>query len=360
MGISKGIIPFGGVQGQRPWPPEANKDATDTMGPKARERDWLALARETIDIEISGLTRLRDELDDGFVEALEMMAGCTGRVVVTGLGKSGLVGRKIAATLSSTGTPAFFLHPVEGAHGDLGMLRPEDVCLAISNSGNTDELNAILPAIGASGVRIIAMTGKPASPMGRMADVVIDVSVEREACTLNLAPTASTTATLVAGDALAVCLIEWKAFKEEDFKRRHPGGALGQRLGLCVGDLMHTGDLPAMGVDAPWAEALAALTRGGLGALAVVDEAGMLAGILTDGDVRRALVSGAPQAGDPVSRYMTVAPSCSRPGASAAEVLDLMEEKAITVVPIVDEGGRLAGMIHLHDLLGKGLLKFSG
>lgn len=330
------------------------------MTPKACERDWLALARETVDIEICGLERLRDRLNGGFIEALEMMAGCTGRVVVTGLGKSGLVGRKIAATLSSTGTPSFFLHPVEGAHGDLGMLRPEDVALAISNSGNTDELNAILPAIQASGVRIVAMTGKPDSPMGRMADVVIDVSVEREACTLNLAPTASTTATLVAGDALAVCLIEWKAFKEEDFKRRHPGGSLGQRLGLCVGDLMHTDDLPVASADTPWADALGALSRGALGALAIIGGDGKLEGILTDGDVRRALLHGQPEAADPVSTFMTANPSRMRAAVSAAEVLDLMEEKAITVVPIVNDDETLAGMIHLHDLLGKGLLKFSG
>lgn len=329
------------------------------MGPKARERDWLALAREAMEIEAQGVLRVSRRLDDSFVEALELLAGCTGRVVVTGLGKSGLVGRKIAATLSSTGTPSFFLHPVEGAHGDLGMLRPEDVALAISNSGATDELNAILPALRASGVRIVALTGKPDSLMSRLADVVVDVSVEREACTLNLAPTASTTAVLAVGDALAVCLIEWKAFKAEDFRRCHPGGALGRRLRLSVADLMHVDDLPVVAGDTPWAEALAALTRGGLGAVAVTGRDGALAGILTDGDVRRALcgTQDAPQG--PVSRYMTADPARVRVEASAAEVLDLMEERAITVVPIVDASGALAGMIHLHDLLGKGLLKFS-
>ncbi|WP_461210304.1 KpsF/GutQ family sugar-phosphate isomerase [Desulfocurvus sp. DL9XJH121] len=330
------------------------------MGPKAFERDWLGLARETIGIEAEGLARVSSRLGESFVEALDLMAGCAGRVVVTGLGKSGLVGRKIAATLSSTGTPSFFLHPVEGAHGDLGMLRPVDVALAISYSGATDELNAILPAMRAAGVRIIALTGKPHSHMARLADVVVDVSVEREACTLNLAPTASTTATLAVGDALAVCLIEWKAFKAEDFKRCHPGGALGTRLRLSVADLMHVGDLPVAREDTPWTEALGILTRGGLGALAVVDGGGKLKGILTDGDVRRVACSGGLAPETPVSSQMTADPAHVDAQASAAEVLDLMEEKAITVVPIVDAEGGLAGMIHLHDLLGKGLLKFSG
>jgi len=330
------------------------------MGPKARERDWLALARETIDVEIQGLGCVRDRLDENFVMALEMMADCKGRVVVTGIGKSGLVGRKIAATLSSTGTPAFFLHPVEGAHGDLGMLRPEDVALALSNSGETDELNAILPAIKASGVRLIALTGCRESTMGRLADVVIDSGVEREACTLNLAPTASTTATLALGDALAVCLIEWKSFKAEDFKRCHPGGALGQHLRLSVADLMHVGDLASAPESTPFGEALLAMSRGGLGALALTAEDGHLTGILTDGDVRRSLCNNGRDTTLPASNFMTRNPSSVGPEATAAEVLDLMEEKAITVVPIVDAAGKLTGMIHLHDLLGRGLLKFSG
>lgn len=329
------------------------------MGPKARERDWLGLARESIDIEIEGLARVRDGLDESFVQALEMMAECSGRVVVTGIGKSGLVGRKIAATLSSTGTPAFFLHPVEGAHGDLGMLRPEDIALAISNSGETDELNAILPAMAASGVRIIALTGRCDSTMGRFADAVIDSGVPREACTLGLAPTASTTATLALGDALAVCLIEWKAFKSEDFKMRHPGGALGQRLCLSITDLMHVDDVPVELESVPFAQSLVSLSEGGMGAVALTDAQGKLTGILTDGDVRRAMLGGAPNLEAPTSDFMTVGPKSVAPSASAAEVLDLMEEKAITVVPIVQDGDRLAGMVHLHDLLGKGRLKFS-
>lgn len=330
------------------------------MVPKAQERDWLELAREVLDIETAGLARVREGLDGGFIEALEMMACCTGRVVVTGIGKSGLVGRKIAATLSSTGTPSFFLHPVEGAHGDLGMLRPEDVALAISNSGETDELNAILPTLKASGVRIIAMTGKRESSMGRMADVVLDAGVEREACTLGLAPTASTTAALALGDALAVCLIEWNSFDAADFKLRHPGGALGQRLCMNVAELMHADDYPAVTEAVTWGEALGALNDGGLGALAVTDASGKLTGFVSDGDVRRILHRGGAEWGDPVTALMTADPSSMTPEASAAEVLDLMESKAITVVPIVDAAHKLVGMVHLHDLLGKGLLKFSG
>lgn len=330
------------------------------MGPKARERDWLTMAREVLDIEACGLARVRDALDEGFIEALEMMAQCTGRVVVTGIGKSGLVGRKIAATLSSTGTPAFFLHPVEGAHGDLGMLRPEDVALAISNSGETDELNAILPTLKASGVRIIALTGKRNSTMARLADVVVDAGVPREACPLGLAPTASTTAALAVGDALAVCLIEWNSFDADDFKRRHPGGTLGQRLSMRVADLMHAESAPRVSESATWAEALAALHEGGLGALAVTDADGVLTGFVSDGDVRRILLRGGADSATPVASVMTPGPASMTAQASAAEALDLMEAKAITVVPIVDEAHRLVGMVHLHDLLGKGLLKFAG
>ncbi len=330
------------------------------MQPKAPERDWLGMAREVLDIEACGLARVRDALDADFVRALEMLAGCRGRVVVTGIGKSGLVGRKIAATLSSTGTPAFFLHPVEGAHGDLGMLRPEDVALAISNSGETDELNAILPTLKAGGVRIIALTGRRESSLGRLADVVIDSGVPREACPLGLAPTASTTAALALGDALAVCLIEWNAFDAAAFRRCHPGGALGQRLAMRVADLMHAGDVPAVDEGATWAQALARLHEGGLGALAVTGAGRRLTGFVSDGDVRRILLRGGAGPEAPVAGLMTPDPASMTPEASAAEVLDLMEAKAITVVPIVDAEHRLVGMVHLHDLLGKGLLRFAG
>jgi arabinose-5-phosphate isomerase len=329
------------------------------MAQHGAEHDWLALGREVLAVEAEGLACVRDALGPEFADAVRLLGACRGRVVVSGLGKSGLVGRKIAATLSSTGTPSFFLHPVEGAHGDLGMIRPEDVVLAISNSGETDELNAILPSLKSLGVAVVALTGDPASTLAGLADVVVGARVEREACPLNLAPTASTTAALAVGDALAVCLIHLKSFSESDFKSRHPGGALGQRLRLKVADLMHA-DRPVARVDTPLGEALDRLNAGGLGCLAVLEADGRLAGVLTDGDVRRLVVRGPVDPARPVAECMTRNPRSASLAASAAEVLDLMEERAITVVPVVDEAGRVAGMVHLHDLLGKGRLKFAG
>ncbi|UIJ36701.1 KpsF/GutQ family sugar-phosphate isomerase [Desulfobaculum bizertense] len=329
------------------------------MTPKAQERDWLTLGRETLDIEIEGLRRVRDRLNGSFIQALEIMGGCTGRVVVTGIGKSGLVGRKIAATLSSTGTPSFFLHPVEGAHGDLGMLRSEDVVLALSNSGETDELNAILPALRTLGLKVVGITGNLQSTLASLSDVALDSGVEREACPLGLAPTASTTAQLALGDALASCLVTWNRFEKDDFAQRHPGGSLGQRLRACVQHLMHVDDLPTADHTLPFAKALVALDAGGLGALAITDASGVLHGILTDGDVRRMLCSGTPDMNVAVEDVMTSEPLCVRPDVTAAEVLDIMETREVTVIPVVDSEKKLVGMVHLHDLLGKGRLKFS-
>ena len=329
------------------------------MDKRSEERDWAALAREVLNIEIEGLAAVRDRIDGAFTEALALLAGCRGRVVVTGLGKSGLVGRKIAATLSSTGTPAFFLHPVEGAHGDLGMLRPEDVLLAVSHSGETDELNAILPAMRPLCAGLVALTGRADSTLGRLADIVINAAVPREACGMNLAPTASTTAALALGDALAVCLMTWKSFNERDFLKFHPGGSLGRRLSLCVSALMHTENLPVADEGASLGEALAVLHQGGLGAAAIVDAQGKLQGILTDGDLRRLVIAGSFDPALPVAGSMTRAPRSALPSQSVAELLDIMERKAITVLPIVDEAGRLLGLVHLHDLLGKGRLTFA-
>ncbi len=325
-----------------------------------RRTDWIPLGRDVLDIEIEGLTAVRDRLGPSFEAALALLAGCRGRVVVTGLGKSGLVGRKLAATLSSTGTPAFFLHPVEGAHGDMGSLRAEDVVIAISNSGETDELNAILPSLRAIGTSIIAMTGATQSTLGRAADVVLDAGVPREACPHNLAPTASTTAVLALGDALAVCLIHWKSFTENDFLRYHPGGSLGQRLRLRVHELMHTTGIPVTQDDVGQEEAVRVLDKGGFGAVAVVDGSGRLMGILTDGDVRRAVIRGDYAPRTPVTAIMTRNPRSARSGQSVAELLDVMEQKAITVLPIVDDAHRLVGLVHLHDLLGKGGVSFAG
>jgi arabinose-5-phosphate isomerase len=319
----------------------------------------LDVARRAMDIEIEGLKAVREQLDGGFSEALDAMAACTGRVVITGVGKSGLVGRKIAATLSSTGTPSFFLHPVEGAHGDMGMIRDEDVVLAISNSGNTDEVNAIIPTLKSLGATVIALTGGADSLMAELADITILAHVPREACPIGLAPTSSTTAHLVVGDALAVCLMERKKFTQKDFKRFHPGGSLGQRLSLCVEELMHEEDLPVVRSGATLAGALSRLHEGGLGLVAVLGDSDRLLGVLTDGDVRRIVVSGVYDADAPVDDVMTSSPRSVTVGESSAHVLDLMEASQITVLPVVREDGILAGLVHLHDLLGKGKLKFS-
>ena len=325
--------------------------------------DWARMAREVFTTEIEGLEAVRTRLGGAFADALNLLAACKGRVVVTGLGKSGLVGRKIAATLSSTGTPSFYLHAVEGAHGDLGAIREGDVVIAISYSGKTAEVVAILPALRSLGARIIAIVGDAASPMARLADVTLDVGIPREACPMDLAPTTSTTATLVMGDALAVCLMRAKAFTADDFKRFHPGGSLGQRLRLKISEVMHTENLPIAPETASLAEALAVQNAGGLGATLVTDETGRLVGILTDGDIRRyvsrRISSGQPDFSVPVTDLMTKNPRHGNADNSVAELLDLMEHAAITVLPVTREDGTLMGVIHLHDLLGKGTVHFS-
>lgn len=322
--------------------------------------NWIERGRDVLDIEIAALESVRDRLGLSFAEAVKLLAGCKGRVALTGIGKSGLVGRKIAATLSSTGTPAFFLHPVEGAHGDLGSVREGDVIIAISYSGRTDELNAILPALRSLGAKVIALTSGLASPLAALADIVIDATIPREACPMNLAPTSSTTAVLALGDALAVCLMEIKDFTSGDFRRYHPGGALGQRLSLSVADIMHTDGVPVLREDVSLARALVALDKGGFGAVILTDEAGRLAGILTDGDVRRLLCRGLAGSGGPVRDFMTRSPRCAEAAMSVAELMDLMEQKSITVLPVVDEDRNVIGIVHMHDLLGKGQIRFAG
>lgn len=328
-------------------------------GPDASrpEQDWLETARRVLDVEIQGLAAVRDRLDSSFVRALELMALCSGRVVVCGLGKSGLVGRKIAATLSSTGTPAYFLHPVEGAHGDLGMIRREDVVLAISYSGATDELNNILPSLKSLAGAVIGLTGGVDSVMASLCDVVVNVAVPAEACPLGVAPTASTTATLAVGDALAVCLIDWKSFALEDFRRFHPGGALGQRLALTVGSLMQT-TMPMVPSGTSLGQALACLNQGGLGCVCIVDTKNRLLGILTDGDVRRLVCADRLDRSLTIDAVMIADPLRAAPGQQAAQVLDLMEARAITVLPVVDDRSVLVGLIHMHDVLGQGRVKF--
>ena len=321
--------------------------------------DWIKAGQNVLDIEIQGLASLKERIGPEFSRAVELLARCQGRVVVTGLGKSGLVGRKVAATFSSTGTPAFFLHPVEGAHGDMGALRKEDIVIAISYSGKTQELNAIIPALRSFGCPIIGMTGKPESALGRLCDIVLNVNVPREACPHNLAPTASTTATLAMGDALAICLMQAKAFTEKDFLRCHPAGALGERLSQKAADCMHSQNIPRLLDTALIKEALPTLDAGGFGTVVFTNENNKLTGILTDGDVRRSLCRGELHPERPVADVMTRNPAYAQPDQSVAELLDIMENKAITALPVLGPDKTLLGLVHMHDLLGKGSLTFS-
>ncbi len=322
-----------------------------------KKSDLVAVARQVFDVEIEGLRAVSKQIDGGFSQSLELMGQCKGRVVVCGIGKSGLVGRKIAATLASTGTPSFFLHPVEGAHGDMGMLRPEDVVLAISNSGETDELNAILPSMKSLGATVVGMTGGLDSTLARLSDLLLPVHVEREACPLGLVPTASTTAALAMGDALAVCLMQMNGFDQKDFRRVHPGGSLGQRLSLPVVEFMHTDELPVVAADTLLGGALSVLDSGGFGLVVLLDK-GCVSGVISDGDVRRMVCSQTIDAKLPAAQVMTVSPCTVGAGESSAHVLDVMEAHQITVLPVIAEDGRFLGLVHLHDLLGKGRLRF--
>ena len=316
----------------------------------------LARAREVLNIEIQGILSLLDRLDEDFCKAIKLLGECNGKVVVTGMGKSGLICRKIAATLASTGTPSFFLHSSDALHGDLGMVMKGDVILAVSNSGETEEILKIIPHFKRHALKMIVMTGNPESTLAKAADVVLDVSVREEACPLGLAPTASTTATLAMGDALAVVLLETKGFNQEDFAMRHPGGILGRRLFLRVEDLMHRGDkLPLISEDTPIKDALFEITSKRLGITGVVDAAGRLTGVITDGDLRRGLES----KGD-IFRYnakqlMTRNAKNITADSLAAEAVALMEQYSITSLFVLDEYGKPSGVIHLHDLLKAGL-----
>jgi arabinose-5-phosphate isomerase len=312
----------------------------------------LQLARDTLDIEAAALQGLKARLDQRFVRAVEMMLNVRGRVVVTGMGKSGHIGRKIAATLASTGTPAMFVHPAEASHGDLGMIKPVDVVLAISNSGESDELVAILPVLKRQGVPLIAMTGGLQSSLARHADVVLDSSVEKEACPLNLAPTASTTAQLALGDALAVALLDARGFKPEDFARSHPGGSLGRRLLTHVGDVMRSGDaVPRVGPEASFSALMQEMSRKGLGASAVVDAAGRPVGVFTDGDLRRLIEKGQDLRALKAGEVMHAQPRTVLRDALAVEAADMMEQYRITSILVVDSEGVLCGALNSNDLM---------
>jgi len=317
-------------------------------------------AKKVLAIEAAAIQALIPRINGQFSAAVNMILACSGRVVVTGIGKSGLIGTKIAATLSSTGTPAFFLHPAEGIHGDLGMVTAADIVIALSYSGETAEVVSILPALRRIGARIIAMTGREDSTLAQNADVFLDVAVEKEACPLGLAPTASTTATLAMGDALAVALLSMRRFTPEDFALFHPGGTLGRKLLLTVGNVMHSGeDNPMIAVGRSVKEALFIITAKGLGATSVVDETGKLAGIITDGDIRRGLEKGFNFLDEPVEMLMTKTPRTINKDKLAAQALNFMEKnkpRPITVLPVVDEACRPIGMIHLTDLLRQGVV----
>ena len=317
----------------------------------------IELGREVIDTETAAVAALRDRIDEAFAEACRIMMHCEGRVVVTGMGKSGHIGSKIAATLASTGTPAFFVHPGEASHGDLGMITPGDAVLALSNSGETSEVLTILPLLKRMDTPLIALTGNPASTLAREARVHLDVGVEKEACPLDLAPTASTTAALVMGDALAIALLEARGFTPEDFALSHPGGSLGKRLLLRVQDLMHSGDrLPAVREDASLQDALMEMTAKGLGMTAVLDARGHLSGVFTDGDLRRCFDTGHDLRQARVGEVMTRGGIRIEQGQLAAEALKLMDDKKINALLVVDRDGQLCGALNMHDLLRAGVV----
>ncbi|WP_269508215.1 arabinose 5-phosphate isomerase KdsD [Burkholderia sp. IMCC1007] len=314
----------------------------------------LALARDVLDIEADAVRALRDQLDGDFVQAVALLLGCRGRVVVSGIGKSGHIARKIAATLASTGTPAFFVHPAEASHGDLGMVTSDDVFIGISYSGESEELVAILPLVKRIGAKLIAITGRAGSSLGTLADVNLNAAVSKEACPLNLAPTASTTAALALGDALAVAVLDARGFGSEDFARSHPGGALGRRLLTHVRDVMRSGDdVPQVGADATLSDALFQITAKRMGMTAVVEADGRVAGIFTDGDLRRVLARDGDFRTLPIVEVMTREPRTIGPEHLAVEAVELMERHRINQMLVVDADGVLIGALNMHDLFSK-------
>ncbi|WP_420855650.1 KpsF/GutQ family sugar-phosphate isomerase [Vogesella urethralis] len=322
-----------------------------------QKQQRLALAREVLNIEADALRSMAQRLEDSFLAAVELVLACTGRIIVTGIGKSGHIGCKIAATLASTGTPSFFMHPAEAAHGDLGMVTTSDVILALSNSGESDEVIALLPALKRKGIPIIAMTGRPQSTLAREASVHLDAAVDKEACTLGLAPTTSTTAALALGDALAVTLLDARQFRPEDFALSHPGGSLGRRLLVHIRDVMHSGDaLPVVPLGTSLKDALLEMTRKGLGMTAVLAADGTLAGIFTDGDLRRTLDRSLDLAGLTIDDVMHPQPRTIAANLLATEAAKEMELRKINGLLVVDEHGRLIGALNMHDLLKAGVV----
>lgn len=319
--------------------------------------DYLKSGRQTIQLELEAVQELLNHLDQHFSRACELMFNCKGRIIVTGMGKSGHIGNKIAATLASTGTPAFFVHPGEASHGDLGMFTGNDLVLALSNSGETAEVITILPLIKRMGAPLVSITANTSSTLARSADINLHIPVDREACPLGLAPTSSTTTQLVLGDALAIALLEARGFSSEDFAFSHPGGSLGRRLLLKVDDIMHTGtDIPLVQADTPVREALLEVTRKHLGMTAVTNTSGHLIGIFTDGDLRRTLDQAVDLTSTQIHEVMTTGATRVRPGILAAEALSLMQEHKINALLVVDEQDRPVGALNMHDMLKAGVI----
>ncbi len=319
--------------------------------------ELISSAQRTIRLEIEAVQQLLPRLNAGFVKACELILASKGRVVVVGMGKSGHIGNKIAATLASTGTTAFFVHPAEASHGDMGMITRDDIVLALSNSGSTAEILTLLPLIKRLGITLISMTGNPDSPLAKAAEINLDARVAQEACPLNLAPTSSTTASLVLGDALAIALLEARGFTAEDFAFSHPGGALGRRLLLKVENVMHAGEeLPRVVLGTLLRDALLEMTRKGLGMTAVVDDQGTLAGVFTDGDLRRALDRGIDVRNVEIDSVMTRHGKTARADMLAAEALKIMEDHKISALVVVDDEDRPTGALNMHDLLRAGVM----
>jgi arabinose-5-phosphate isomerase len=325
------------------------------------DQSILDEAVAVLELESESILSMSRRLDGSFARMVDMICKSKGRVIISGIGKSGIIARKIAATLNSTGTRALFLHPVEAVHGDLGVVCPEDIFVALSSSGETHELNILLPPVRTVGCPIIAFTGNTGSTLARQSDLVIDVGVAKEACPLGLAPTSSTTAMLAMGDALAVVLIKRKAFKSDDFKRFHPGGALGQRLARNVGDIMLTGNaVPWIRTGSPMTAAIEEMNRHSLGVILILEADDRLAGIITDGDIRRGVARRMSLQDMCVDQVMSTNPRHAQPETPAYDALNTMEHFQITVLPIADENKKIKGILHLHDILGKGEFTFKG
>lgn len=326
-------------------------------GVGTRDSATLQEGKRVLEIEARAVQVLIDRLDERFAQAVDVLYQCKGKVIVSGMGKSGLIGQKIAATLASTGTPSFFLHPAEGVHGDLGMVARRDAMIAISNSGETQEVLQLLPFVKRMNLPVVALTGRPASTLAKISDVVLDISVSEEACPMGLAPTASTTATLAMGDALALALLRKRGFKQEDFAQFHPGGTLGRRLLVKVKDLMHGGsDVPCVGLHASGSESILEMTAKKLGMTTVLDKTGVLMGIITDGDLRRFIQNGGDFTRVTAAELASRNPKTIGPDELATTAVGLMEQHSITALVVVDRQHRLKGVIHLHDLLKHGIV----